>query len=308
MRRFYFDPTSRPLNDEPAPLGSYPAGTSVVLSESIWHHWCRVLRARVGDEAVLFDGYGGEYQCQLLSVDNKSARAALSHFDNKDHTPPFMSMIGMVMSRGDRMDYAIQKATELGVSAIQLLTSQHGEVHLKAAQIPKKLAHWQQVALSACEQCGLNRPPLILAPQPLQDWVSSLGCTASDKAIEPSQVSDLVQHLTLEPFYHALNRPADLHLILAVPQASFGTDSDAGLKTEPKQLDQASLWQQIRNTCRTEPAYIKLLIGPEGGFSQDEHQLALASGLLPWQLGDRVLRAETAPVVALATLQSLTML
>ena len=88
------------------------------------------------------------------------------------------------MSRGERMDYAIQKSTELGVTAIQLLSSHHGEVNLKPAQVEKKLAHWQQVAIAACEQCGLNRPPLILAPLSIDDWLLNIASIEKTKEKE----------------------------------------------------------------------------------------------------------------------------
>ena len=137
------------------------------------------MRASVGDQGILFDGFGGEYQVQLKSISKKSATATLLSQVTDDKTAPIICEIGLVMSRGERMDYAIQKATELGVTAIQLLSSHHGEISLKPAQVDKKLAHWQQVAIAACEQCGLNRPPLILSPLSVNDWLKSLDSDTS---------------------------------------------------------------------------------------------------------------------------------
>ena len=224
------------------------------------------------------------------------------------------------------MDYAIQKATELGVTAIQLLTSQHGEVHLKAAQIPKKLMHWQQVALSECEQCGLNRPPLILAPVSIKDWLTNNTLQQTSKrqpsAIDSHQVSDMIAPLLADSYYQAINALPQLRLLLAVPKALStlsatvegfnSSDQDRQLNEQPSinlchPQNQPLLWQHIQKVCQTSAAYIQLMIGPEGGFSQEEHELAVATGFLPWQLGERVLRAETAPVVALATLHGLSM-
>ncbi|HCI31287.1 MAG TPA: 16S rRNA (uracil(1498)-N(3))-methyltransferase, partial [Psychrobacter sp.] len=136
-------------------LGDLPLGSHVELPDSIVHHWCRVLRANIGDQGILFDGFGGEYKVELKAISKKNATATLLTYLKDDRTAPIISKIGLVMSRGERMDYAVQKATELGVTAIQLLSSHHGEVNLKPAQIEKKLAHWQQVAIAACEQCGL---------------------------------------------------------------------------------------------------------------------------------------------------------
>ena len=113
----------------------------------------------MGEQALFFDGQGGEYTVTLTDITKKQALVTINDFNPINRALPFTVNIALVMSRGERMDYAIQKATELGVSSIQLLTSQHGEVRLKADQADKKLAHWQQVAVSACEQCGLNIVP-----------------------------------------------------------------------------------------------------------------------------------------------------
>ncbi|MEJ6070864.1 16S rRNA (uracil(1498)-N(3))-methyltransferase, partial [Psychrobacter sp. 16-Bac2893] len=167
--------------------------------ESIVHHWCRVLRANIGDQGVLFDGFGGEYQVQLLTISKKNATVTLLSHTNNDNSASIFTKIGLVMSRGERMDYAIQKSTELGVTAIQLLSSHHGEVNLKPAQIEKKLAHWQQVAIAACEQCGLNRPPLIIAPIPINDWLKPITTTTPVK-IEATIIS-MVTTLSQDAYY-----------------------------------------------------------------------------------------------------------
>ncbi|MEJ6070865.1 16S rRNA (uracil(1498)-N(3))-methyltransferase, partial [Psychrobacter sp. 16-Bac2893] len=167
--------------------------------ESIIHHWCRVLRANIGDKGILFDGFGGEYQVQLLTISKKNATVTLLSHTNNDNSAPIFTKIGLVMSRGERMDYAIQKSTELGVTAIQLLSSHHGEVNLKPAQVEKKLAHWQQVAIAACEQCGLNRPPLIIAPIPINDWLKPITTTTLVK-IEAT-ISSMVTTLSQDAYY-----------------------------------------------------------------------------------------------------------
>ena len=160
MRRFFYN--------QPNLL---QVGSTVPLTEEIFHHWCKVLRASVGEQALFFDGQGGEYTVTLTDITKKQALVTINDFNPINRALPFTVNIALVMSRGERMDYAIQKATELGVSSIQLLTSQHGEVRLKADQADKKLAHWQQVAVSACEQCGLNIVPTLLAPKAFSDWI-----------------------------------------------------------------------------------------------------------------------------------------
>lgn len=144
---------------------SYP------LPDAVFHHWGRVLRANTGDQAIVFNGKNGEYLAELIAIDKKSAHINILSFNPIQRHLPTQVILGQVMSKGDRMDYAIQKATELGVHQIQLLTSERCEMRLKYDRDQKKIEHWQAVAISACEQCGLNIVPQILAPIPMQDWV-----------------------------------------------------------------------------------------------------------------------------------------
>lgn len=261
------------------------------LTEDIFHHWCKVLRASIGEQALFFDGQGGEYTVTLKDVTKKQALVTLNDFNPINRALPFTVNIALVMSRGERMDYAIQKATELGVSSIQLLTSQHGEVRLKADQADKKLAHWQQVAVSACEQCGLNIVPNLLAPKAFSDWIDELaGVPISNDvtklilAVPPddSGVATLchdierrdIEHKDIEPITPPTPYPNPLPHIT-------------------NQFRQCSLVQ------------FWLLIGAEGGFSAQEITQAIERGFIPWQIGERVLRTETAPVVALSSLLTL---
>ena len=284
MRRFFYAINNDRIDTQPLPkLGELPIGHDIELPDSISHHWCRVLRANIGDRGVLFDGFGGEYEVALQSISKKKATATLLSYSDDDRTAPIISKIGLVMSRGERMDYAIQKATELGVTAIQLLSSHHGEVNLKPAQIEKKLTHWQQVAIAACEQCGLNRPPLILAPLSITSWLDE-----SDSLNTKTQVSPIVSMLSQDTHYEVLQSDADLRMQMSVPAA--------GQPARPEAL---------ATVIKQESPYIELLIGPEGGLSDEEYQKAESVNFLPWQIGSRVLRTETVPVVALTTLLAL---
>ncbi|MBF0657964.1 16S rRNA (uracil(1498)-N(3))-methyltransferase [Psychrobacter sp. NG25] len=284
MRRFFYSSDSNYDHSLlSTQLATLPLGSDIELPDSIVHHWCRVLRANIGDQGVLFDGFGGEYQVALQTISKKHATVTLLAHINDDRTAPFISKIGLVMSRGERMDYAIQKSTELGVTAIQLLSSHHGEVNLKPAQVEKKLAHWQQVAIAACEQCGLNRPPLILAPVSINDWLLKVADNNQEMAISP-----IVTALSQDTYYQRLQQPADLRMQLSVPA-----------------LGQPAMPELLTVTLKQSAPYIELLIGPEGGLSDYECLKAAEVGFHPWQIGTRVLRTETAPVVALATLHAL---
>lgn len=285
MRRFFFNPSVSDAGDI-VQLHQLEVGHALTLSDDIYHHWCRVLRAKVGDQGVIFDGLGGSCVVQLENIDKKSATASVIAQDSDDHTSSYYTTIAIVMSRGDRMDYAIQKATELGATSIQLLTSQHGEVRLKANQVDKKLNHWQQVALSACEQCGLNRPPLVLSPLPIEAYLKG----------DMGEGHQSVYYLQQDDYYHSYLRQPPLSLVLAVPS-----------QEERASLDISQSIQEHLSTSESETSSPRfdILIGAEGGLSDEEYQLARDSNYLPWQIGNRVLRTETAPVVALSTLMAI---
>lgn len=223
--------------------------SDITLPEDAAHHLTRVLRAAVGDRFTIFNGRGGQYEAELTVVTKREAQARLVSFEADDRESFLQTHLGQVMSRGERMDYAIQKATEMGVTEITPLISERCELKLRGEErADKKLDHWRRVAISACEQSGRCRVPRINAPVHMNDWLPTL--------------------------------QAELRFVLA-PAVSGGPDPVA------------------------EPASVALLIGPEGGLSEAEIQRAQEAGFLPWQIGPRVLRTETAPVAALALLQQL---
>lgn len=219
--------------------------TVIELTETVFHHWVKVLRAQVGETATLFNGQGGEYQVELVDVAKKSASVKVNLFNPTNRTPKFQALLGQVMSKGDRVDYAIQKAVELGVTEIQLLTSERCEMRLKYDRDQKKIEHWQSIAIAACEQCGLNLVPKILAPLTLEQWLET--------------------------------ELPSTKLVLAPNKQAVDVFADA-------------------------TADIALLIGPEGGLSETEIAAANHKGFINWCIGERILRTETAPVVALAIL------
>lgn len=240
MRRFYYQPTDN--------VPSWENGAVIPLTEHIYHHWCRVLRAHVGDMAVFFTGLGGEYQVKLCTLDKKSASAEVCGFVPENRNLKVNVTLGQVMSKGDRMDYVIQKSTELGVSSIQLLTSERCEMRLKYDRDAKKIEHWQAIAVAACEQCGLNFIPKVLPPLALPDWLMQI--------------------------------QTDLKLVLSLADQNFTFSAPL-------------------------PQHIALLVGPEGGLSNAELQLAIAQQFIPWTIGHRVLRTETAPIAALSVVNYL---
>lgn len=144
------------------------------LPEEQAHYIGRVLRHSAGDAVQLFDGSGQEYLGQLIEVGKKSVRVELTEQLPGQPDSPLRVHLGQGLSRGERMDWAIQKATELGVAEITPIVSERCEVRLKDERADKRLAHWQQVAISACEQCGRSTVPLIHPPLLLADWLAQV--------------------------------------------------------------------------------------------------------------------------------------
>ncbi|SEL23604.1 16S rRNA (uracil(1498)-N(3))-methyltransferase [Halomonas daqiaonensis] len=225
----------------------FTVGGDVVLPEGPARHVARVLRLVEGAPLRLFDGAGQEARAVIAEASRKRVVARIEALVPGTGESPLAVHLGQAISKGDRMDYAIQKAVELGVAAITPLYTEHGDVRLKGEREAKKLAHWQAVAASACEQCGRATLPPVHPPAGLADWL-----TGRDEA---------------------------LRLVLHPGSATVLAEGEA-------------------------PATAALLIGPEGGLSAGEVEAALTGGFAPLSLGPRILRTETAPVVALSLLQS----
>jgi len=224
-------------------------GAEIVLPEAAARHAVTVLRLQPGDTLCLFNGEGGEYRASLIAVNKHAARVRVTEFRAIERESPLALTLALGISAGERMDYSLQKATELGVTAIQPLATERSVVKLAAERADKRLRHWQNVVIAACEQCGRNRVPVITPVQTLFGYLA--------------QVDRGARLLILSP------------------------DAAAPLKTVARS------------------AAAVLLIGAEGGFSQAEQEAAQASGFELVNLGPRILRTETAPVAALAALQTL---
>ncbi|SEI81809.1 16S rRNA (uracil1498-N3)-methyltransferase [Allopseudospirillum japonicum] len=232
----------------PAPLIE---GARISLSEPASRHLGLVLRKNLGDPVEIFDGQGHRCQAHITFIKRQQVEVELKTPYAGLASSPLNIHLGQVMSKGERMDYVVQKATELGVTQITPLTSERCEVRLKNDREQRKIDHWQHVAISACEQSGSDFVPQLAPICKLSDW--------------------LAQDFT------------GLRLVLA-PQAEQALT--ALTQTKP-------------------PTQVQVLIGPEGGLSESELDAAKAAGFQALQLGPRVLRTETAPVVALSLLQYL---
>jgi 16S rRNA (uracil1498-N3)-methyltransferase len=252
---------------------SLAAGGIVALPEEAAAHLTRVLRLRPGATLTVFDGRGGEYEARLLEpgaripgresdAGRTGGRAPVQVEVGKhravEREAPLPVTLLQCLARGERMDWIVQKATELGVATIVPLMSRHSVVQLKGAAAARRLAHWRGVAIGACEQCGRNRLPQIATPR------------------EVAAACDAV----------AAAEPSPLRLLLS-PEAALSLP-EALQSAEPAALPA--------------PRALALLVGPEGGLAEPELAAALACGFVPCRLGPRILRAETAPLAALAAI------
>jgi 16S rRNA (uracil1498-N3)-methyltransferase len=214
----------------------------------------QVLRMQPGHSLTLFNGEGGEFSAEVQHMGRSDVRVVVGEHRNVECEAAIQVHLAVGMPANERMDWLVEKATELGVHRITPLMTERSVIRLTGERAEKKQAHWQAVAASANEQCGRNRVPLIDMPERLDAWL----------ARQTSQ-ADVVQGVLS---LHASTQP--LHALRA--QAA----------------EQTKTWV--------------LLNGPEGGLTDAEDAAARAKGFVALTLGDRVLRAETAALGALALL------
>lgn len=220
----------------------------------------QVLRLRVGDTVTLFDGNGGAYTASLLDIDKKHASVSITAHQADNLEPPYRLTLAQGIAGGDKMDWLIEKAVELGVHRIMPVTTARSVVRLQGDRATKRHAHWQALTRAACEQCGRNLIPAVDAPRDWPAWLAQV-----DDGIDGSAA-------TMEG--RALR-------ILLSPRA------DLTFNTLP---------------AAAPPAGVTLLIGPEGGLTQEEEAAARAAGFVGLGLGPRILRTETAGIAVLAAL------
>ncbi len=228
------------------PLAS---GKTVELGPREVRHLVQVLRLKTGARITLFNGDGHDYPALLQESTKRQAFAEVLSQSEAEITPPLSIHLGIGISRGERMDFALQKSVELGASEITPLFTQRSVVQLQGERLDKRLQHWLQVVISACEQSGRCRLPELHPPTPLDAWTAN---SAGEYA-------------------------------LLLDQRSTPNIAELDPPTEK----------------------IRLLIGPEGGLSEEERGQARNNGFRGVRLGPRVMRTETAPLAAIAAIQTL---
>jgi 16S rRNA (uracil1498-N3)-methyltransferase len=226
--------------------GALIVGQTCLLADDAANHVGRVLRMQANQVLELFNGDGNNYQAQIVDVGKKSVTVAINSITVNPVESPLRIHLGQGISRGDRMDFAIQKAVELGVAEITPLFTERCGVKLDAERAEKKREQWQKIVISACEQSGRSVVPVVNPLINLDKWLSE-------------QTKEL--KLTLDP------------------------------------------WAKDTIKTLTQAEAVRLVIGPEGGFSDKEVQQTEQAGFTAVQLGPRVLRTETAALTAIAALQ-----
>ncbi len=225
-----------------------PLGTTLELPDSAARH-VQVLRLQPGQTITLFNGQGGESEARITRMGRSDVLVELVSHAAIEREAPREVHLALGMPANERMDWLVEKATELGVASLQPLQAERSVLRLTGERADKKRAHWQGVAIAACEQSGRNRVPVVHAIQALPAWL-------------PAAPASLRLLLSLQPD----SRPLAQHM------ASLGGGA------------------------------VLFLSGPEGGLSASEEQAARDQGFVPVSLGARTLRAETAPLAALAAL------
>jgi 16S rRNA (uracil1498-N3)-methyltransferase len=146
-------------------------GAVIELAAAAAHHLSKVLRMQAGRELILFNGKGGEFSGTIHEVTKKHVTVLVAEYSGDNRESPLALELAIGVSRGDRFDYVLQKATELGVTKITPLITERTEVRLGGERQDKLMERWQQIIVSACEQCQRNLLPTLAAPVQLTDWL-----------------------------------------------------------------------------------------------------------------------------------------
>lgn len=242
------------------------AGKRVVVEGSAANHIARVLRLRSGDSLTVFDGSGGEFGARIEEFRKEAVVVAVEEHRPLDRESPLPLTLVQGISRGERMDWIIQKATELGASRIVPVFTKRSVVRLDEKQAERKLQHWRAIAVAACEQCGRNRIPDLAAPVDFFDMLAGDSPSRPDSAGRP------------DPAGHSDSASATRVLLSPTGDLRIDDLQDVGKG-------------------------ITVLIGPEGGLEDVEQEAAITAGFKAVRLGPRVLRTETAAIAALTIIQ-----
>lgn len=225
-------------------------GNEVLLPEQAGEHAVRVLRLERGHPLILINGDGREYDAELASLAKRAVTAVIKQARAVDREATLSITLAQSIARGEKMDWILQKATELGVSHIVPLVTERTEVKLDEERAERRMAHWDSVIESACEQCGRTTLPALAPPQRIDRWLTTLDFAGQRLALIPDGETTLRQ----------------------LPAVKAG---------------------------------VIVVVGPEGGLSEQDVTMLRQADFFGLKLGPRILRTETAGVAVVAALQAL---
>ncbi|MBI3041281.1 MAG: 16S rRNA (uracil(1498)-N(3))-methyltransferase [Betaproteobacteria bacterium] len=200
--------------------GELSPDRSCVLPPRQAHHATRVLRLKSGDSVVLFNGDGAEYAAVIERVAKGGATVKVIERRLVERESRIEVVLGQALSSGERMEYTVQKAVELGVAAIHPLAASRSIVRLERERAARRVSHWQAVAIGACEQCGRNRVPPVAPVAPLEEFLERRG--ANHDAVLPVLLSPLAETRLRE-----LPRPDGAVVLLAGPEGGFTPEEES---------------------------------------------------------------------------------
>ena len=229
--------------------GDYGVADLIELQDAASRHVSIVLRMQVGASLILFNGDNCEFLATIKNIVKTKVTVLIDACTELSRESPRSIHLAQAMSKGERMEFVVQKAVELGVTSITPVLTEHCAIKLSATHLMKKHAQFQAIAIAACEQSGRNKLALINPACSLSSYLSRA----------QAQIK-----LILHP-----------HAISSFP------------------------------VCQSVDSDIILLVGPEGGFSHFEFNLALSTNFKPWHLGARILRTETAAIAAISIMQAI---
>jgi len=222
---------------------------TLAMPQELAHYMSNVLRLKAGAPIVLFNGNGSDYPSEIVDITKRKASVLVNSQIGLSVESPLHIHLGQGVSKGDRMDFALQKSVELGVSEITPVITENCNVKLDEERWQKKLAAWRKIIIAACEQCQRNVVPTLHPPVTMQQW---------------------------------LGQASELDKIILAP----------GAKT------------YLSGLARPHKGF-RIIIGPEGGLSEQEVYTAQQVAYTPVNIGSRILRTETAAIASLSILQSL---
>ncbi len=243
-------------------------GEEITLQDEDYNYIARVLRSRENDPITLFNGEGGEYHGHIVDIAKRHLTVKLKKYNPIDRTSSLKIHLLQSLAKGEKMELVLQKSTELGVTSITPLATTRSVMHLKKDQTDKRLERWNNIITSACEQCELNIPPILYEPISLENWIQEI-----------------------LPTYNTT-------LITLAPTAEHSLGSFLKALPQSQNLGAKSLQQAPEHS-------FTIVIGPEGGLTEEEITALQNAGAQSVSLGQRILRTETAALSVISTLQGL---